>query len=627
MNEEEKIKELSEQVAQSQDPQEKADLLQKLLEALDGLQQLGPKGEDYARELLNMAEQLDSENLRGWGFYYWAGVNMDQGKYEEAIGRFNTARGRLENCADKWGVLHALNKESFTYSMLGRHREGFRKAKKAISLAEEFNNNKFLSNTYNQLGLAFLFLDKTSRAVEALFKSIHYKAKTPEKQNGAQFNNIGMAYMELDEHQKALEYFKKGNEIYQENGKTRGIANTYNNMGIAHKNVGNLEEALNCLFKSLAMKRELNHQHGLANTFGRIAEVYMRYGQYDEALNYLYEGIQIYKKVGDPPGLILNYIQQGECYIGLEDFEKAEKSLEPALNQAREGHFKKLIIKSLEAMASLHQQQEDYMGALKCREEIARVEAIFKEEERKAKVEDLEFEYYMEEKSREITNVLAEISELQQQYRQVNQEKRRVDQRLHAVLPEHLYQEVRRLDKSGNAHTEQGVFLVIGSPREKGAIESPLLNQPSLRNKVWNILENYGLSPVENSANNAMVAFIPEERIQSINFIQAAFHLQDVFSREAERPELKPAIGVHRGRIISGIAGVRIEDQEIWSQSSVTTYEVMAEAQPGEVFVSDSVADFIPTSIGLQSVGRIRTSDNQSLRIFRVQRRSLMNQN
>jgi len=83
-----------------------------------------------------------------------------------------------------------------------------------VKLAEKVNIEKFMTSSYNQLGITYLFLGNTNKSAELFLKVLHINEKNNDSLSiSRSLNNIGLAYHNQKAYTKALEYFGRSLEI------------------------------------------------------------------------------------------------------------------------------------------------------------------------------------------------------------------------------------------------------------------------------------------------------------------------------------------------------------------------------------------------------------------------------
>lgn len=161
-----------------------------------------------------------------------------------------------------------FNEIAFTYSLMKNHEETITYLNASLHLDQ--NNAYALYLKGNSL----LFLGKVHEAIEEFKKAIAIK------QNNVYYNQLGLAYVEVNKFDKAIECYEEAYKINQKNIYKNNIADVYIKMK-------NFENAKEILLKIL--EEESEYSIALSN----LSECYVNSENYEEALKYINKAIEI----------------------------------------------------------------------------------------------------------------------------------------------------------------------------------------------------------------------------------------------------------------------------------------------------------------------------------------------
>ncbi len=113
---------------------------------------------------------------------------------------------------------------------------------------------------------------------------------------------------------KALEYYIRALQPYQQSGDKKNVAMVYTFIGITYDGMGNYEQTLNYYMQALAIDKELGDKHEISRTVGNIGAIYFEIGEYDKAMEYFNESLPICIEIKDKFGTGVNYANIGDIY-------------------------------------------------------------------------------------------------------------------------------------------------------------------------------------------------------------------------------------------------------------------------------------------------------------------------
>jgi signal transduction histidine kinase len=168
-----------------------------------------------------------------------------------------------------------------------------------VKLAEKVNNEKFLSASYNQLGITYYYLGITNQSAELFLKVL----KVNEKNNDSlgisrSLNNIGLAYQDDNAFEKSLEYFKQSLDIKLKIKDYPTLWTTYMNIGLSCNSLKEYDKALINYLSGLAawenLKKDKNEDY--ASIISDIGVLYQITDSLTKAEKYLNEAVPYFEK-------------------------------------------------------------------------------------------------------------------------------------------------------------------------------------------------------------------------------------------------------------------------------------------------------------------------------------------
>ncbi|HLO32067.1 MAG TPA: serine/threonine-protein kinase [Anaerolineales bacterium] len=150
------------------------------------------------------------------------------------------------------------------------------------------------------------------------------------------YNALGISYAQIGKAQKALEYFDKSLEIFQEINDRQGLGAVQGNLGSAYAQLGKVNEALGYFEQDLAIARELGDRRREAITLGNLGEVYRNLGDVRRAIDYHEQRLEITRQLSDRRSEGNTLCSLGLAYFALGDTNRAISCHEQQLIITRE---------------------------------------------------------------------------------------------------------------------------------------------------------------------------------------------------------------------------------------------------------------------------------------------------
>jgi len=242
-----------------------------------------------------------------------------------------------------------------------------------VQLSEECDPNDILKYAGPAIELADKLLQD---------KSVINPTKILSKKASA-LNNIGFVYNSTGNVQKALEYYGRSLDIFEQIGDKEGIASTLNNSGIIYYKQGDISKALDYYGRSLKIREETKNKEGIAVSLNNIGGVYDGQGDISKALDYYIRSFKILEEIGDKYSMSGSLNNIGLIYKIKGDIPKALEYNERCLKILEEIGDKQGIANSLNNIGFIYKEKRDisealnyYSRSLKINEEIGDKEGV-----------------------------------------------------------------------------------------------------------------------------------------------------------------------------------------------------------------------------------------------------------
>ena len=257
---------------------------------------------------------------------------------------------------------------------------------------ERYANQKALG--YYESGLPLLGEEDVARRIEAL-------------------HNLGDVLQLLGDNDKAIEVFRKVQELaFRLDLKTKGGV-AHNRIGRVYRAIGQLDEAMRHLGTGHALFDAANDQRGVASSLDDVGKVHWMRGAYDAAERFMRRSLDLRREIGDRRSIALSLNNLGLVYQDSGRFDESLAAWDEALHVRREIHDHPGVAQTLNNLGSLHQDRGDHVRATELWNDALEVNRIVGDRMRQAVILTNigEAAYRMQEPERAIA-VLRQAEEL-----------------------------------------------------------------------------------------------------------------------------------------------------------------------------------------------------------------------
>lgn len=337
------------------------------------------------------------------GRYHFAKSNLDSAFFyiESAskIAQQLQNKAYLADCYKKLGVIYNIRRNdslSQKYGLMALENATLTKDWRLISsIYVLLGNRSFQRADYPDALSYYLKLDSIYTANKALDRSL-----------AAAYSNIGMIYSELRD-DKAVEFIKKGIEVYRELGLTEGVYYGEVALGTFYDLKKDDEQAIKHLLRAEEFYESYGDQKILSNIYGRLGNCYIQVNDLENAEYYLNKAVSIPKNMQDLTNSISIHAGLGELYRRKKELGKAISNYETSITLIeKESARNSMLVDLLYAYRGLYdtyKDKKDYRLALEVQEKLMILEDSIQNSQNLTMVEELNQKYQNEKQQQEIT--------------------------------------------------------------------------------------------------------------------------------------------------------------------------------------------------------------------------------
>lgn len=246
--------------------------------------------QQYSRESISLSRKLNFPRGEADAINNLA-ISFDiTGEYDSSLFYFLEALRIYESIGHKPGIARALSNCGMVFQNLDSSRKSLSYHLRSFEMEKELGDS--IGMAYSMIHVANLFTD-LERSDSALYfyeQSVQI-LKSQGDRDGLTYSYVGLGeFYKETAPQKAIDYLRAAEEIYQEFGNASGLANTYLLLGMAYQNA-NLRDTQGILNyqKALAQAEVVGAMQVKAQVLKRMADWYELNNDPQTALNHFRE--------------------------------------------------------------------------------------------------------------------------------------------------------------------------------------------------------------------------------------------------------------------------------------------------------------------------------------------------
>ncbi|QMW00345.1 tetratricopeptide repeat protein [Spirosoma foliorum] len=229
-------------------------------------------------------------------------------------------------------------------------------AEQASRLAQQLGYSRGIGRSYLSLGVYYWSQGKYQQAIQLANKALIYFDKLND-QNGlaSGYSNIGLSLRGLGDFSRATAYYFKSLRASEKAGDLGGVAKTYNNIGIVFKYQEKYDQALYYYWQSFRKSAGVDPRNQ-AGVLANIGVIYQLKKNNLKAITYLNQARNRFAALNEPMGLVICDNDLGETYCRIKQYDRAETTVQQALQAATHLNYTPGIISSLLSLGEIRLQ-------------------------------------------------------------------------------------------------------------------------------------------------------------------------------------------------------------------------------------------------------------------------------
>ena len=200
----------------------------------------------------------------------------------------------------------------------------------ALLLSKQVSNNRLILSSYNDVGVAYIELNKFDSAIIALEQAVYVTKQLKDTFRMARvLGNIGNVYLHKKDRVKAIGYYLQAAKLLETCGNQNGLATLYSNLCSLLDGQKEYDKALEYGNKAIILAQKTEDDESLVNAMINLSNTYGDINQPGKVIELLEKVLPLAKKNEDLDQISTVYHDMGIYYFNKRDFSSSlEKYLE-----------------------------------------------------------------------------------------------------------------------------------------------------------------------------------------------------------------------------------------------------------------------------------------------------------
>ena len=239
-----------------------------------------------------------------------------------AMQQFILAVDYFEQAGDSSRLADNLVFLGYTQDKLKKFEKAEEYYKEAIAIYSVLNDQFFLAQAQNELGILYLETGQWDKAEQYLRRSLKINEANQFTNMGVNLLNLGRLFVEKKRYEAGVQYFQQALARFEDGNDIRNQIDTYANWGHMHFEKKQYQQALSMFKKAETLLQDYAYPDGEKNIYQPIAEALAAMGAWRESALYSQKYIAINDSLYEKES-----VRQQNELLAFYETEKKEKAL------------------------------------------------------------------------------------------------------------------------------------------------------------------------------------------------------------------------------------------------------------------------------------------------------------
>src|SRR5919202_1624193 len=175
--------------------------------------------------------------------------------------------------------------------------------------------------------------------------------------------NIGRSSQNWD-YEEAIAHYQKSQELYQQLGKEKDVADSWYSIGVCYRQWGKYSEALDAAQQDLALRQQLDDRPNIAAAYYQLGKIYQNWGKYEEAIAHHKQSRELYQQLGKEKDVANSWFWMADCYRQWSKYEQALDAAQQNLRLVQQLEGLPTIAIAYSQLAGIYQDWGKYEEAI-----------------------------------------------------------------------------------------------------------------------------------------------------------------------------------------------------------------------------------------------------------------------
>lgn len=619
----EKIEQIKIELAKTAGAKEQVQIIMDLLNKYAAI--LSADGTPYVEQLGALAEELDSDEYRGWTLCYRGMHDRLSNKPAEAVGHLKKALTIFEAAGFARGIYKATYEMGLAHFFMANYAEALENLALVRGIYEQAGNRQGLAGVYGNMGAAHEAQGNYGEALSNYLSALKIMQELGDESGEATvYHSLGNVCLYQGHYEEALKYYTTCLAGRERLGEKNGVASAHNNIGNLYQTQHNYTEARKSYSLAHALSEETGNQEGIAFAIGSIGIICLAEEDYTGALKNFADALVIFERIGDRMDIVMTYINLGKAYTGLKQQDEAIKYLKLAVDLGKAIGVKNILKSAYTAFSDTCRAFGLYQEALEYYILFHEMDKAILGEDTLKQITSLNFQHNIEQKEKDL-----EIEQLRNV--ELKKEKDRSEALLLNILPAEVAEELK--DKGTAAARLFENVTVLFSDFKGFASISERFSPQALVDELHicfsafdEICARHNVEKIKTVGDAYLaVSGLPlANPHHAEDMVRAAVEIRDFILRRGQETSgrkqeaFEVRIGIHSGHVVAGIVGVRKFAYDIWGDTVNTAARMEQNSEAGKINISETTYKLIQDKYKCDYRGEIEAKNKGKLKMYFV---------
>ena len=294
---------------------------------------------DEARKRLARVRSADSKNVDA--LLASGKVEIESGNPQAGLEFLNSAYSLATQFGNDEAKAAVEQQMGAAYLDLNKLDEALKNFTGALEIRKRLGLEKGVASSLNQIARVQSRMGNASEALANYKESLAMFQRIGDKRGTALIlMNLGSYYSDHAQYGEALKSTTDALTLYRDLGDEARQALSLNNLGSIRSYMDNFQDALTSYQQAYQIREKLKLTDDMAQSLQNLAEVNVDLGQYDTAVNQYLKALEIGRNSGDQNGVAVNssglgalFTEQGKYASALSALQESLKDFEQAKDQ------------------------------------------------------------------------------------------------------------------------------------------------------------------------------------------------------------------------------------------------------------------------------------------------------